>query len=153
MKNKGEVLYTKGCDIVDANWPESEIFPSPLTVSEQQEIDKAVINAQKSDVCIIVLGGSQRTCGENKSRSSIDLPGHQQKLVEAVYATGKPRDLVMINGRPNSINWAEKYIPAILETWYPGSQGGTAVADVLFGDYNPGGKLTVTIPKSVGMGP
>lgn len=153
MKNKGEVLYTKGCDIVDANWPESEIFPSPLTVSEQQEIDKAVINAQKSDVCIIVLGGSQRTCGENKSRSSIDLPGHQQKLLEAVYATGKPIVLVMINGRPNSINWAEKYIPAILETWYPGSQGGTAVADVLFGDYNPGGKLTVTIPKSVGQIP
>ena len=124
-----------------------------MTVSEQQEIDKAVINAQKSDVCIIVLGGSQRTCGENKSRSSIDLPGHQQKLLEAVYATGKPIVLVMINGRPNSINWAEKYIPAILETWYPGSQGGTAVADVLFGDYNPGGKLTVTIPKSVGQIP
>lgn len=151
--NTTEILYTKGCDIVDANWPESEIIPSPLTTEEQAEIDKAVANAQKSDIAIVVLGGNNRTCGENKSRSSIDLPGHQLDLLQAVYATGKPVVLVMINGRPNSINWADRYIPAILEAWYPGSQGGTAIADALFGDYNPGGKLTVTVPKSAGQIP
>lgn len=148
-----EVLYTKGCDLVDANWPESEILPFPVTEEEQSEIDKAVENALKSDVAVVVLGGNNRTCGENKSRSSLDLPGRQLDLLRAVQATGKPVVLIMINGRPNSINWADKYIPAILEAWYPGSQGGTAVADVLFGDYNPGGKLTVTFPKSVGQIP
>lgn len=148
-----DILYTKGCDIVDANWPESEILPTPLTSEEQQEIDKAVSNALKSDVAIVVLGGNSRTCGENKSRSSLELPGRQLDLLKAVKATGKPVVLIMINGRPNSINWADKYVPAILEAWYPGSQGGIAIADVLFGDYNPGGKLTVTFPKSVGQIP
>lgn len=151
--DKAEVLYTKGCDLVDANWPESEIIPTPLTDTEKEEIEKAVENAKKSDVAIVVLGGNNRTCGENKSRSSIDLPGHQLDLLQAIHATGKPVILVMINGRPNSINWADKFIPAIIEAWYPGSQGGTAVADVIFGDYNPGGKLTVTVPKSVGQIP
>lgn len=153
MGNQAEILYTKGCDIVDANWPESEILPTPLTQQEQEEIDKAVANARKSDVAVVVLGGNSRTCGENKSRSSLELPGRQLDLLKAIQATGKPVVLVMINGRPNSINWADKYVPAILEAWYPGSQGGTAIADVLFGDYNPGGKLTVTFPKSVGQIP
>lgn len=148
-----DILYTKGCDIVDTNWPESEILPTPLTSEEQQEIDKAVANALKSDVAIVVLGGNSRTCGENKSRSSLELPGRQLDLLKAVQATGKPVVLIMINGRPNSINWADKYVSAILEAWYPGSQGGIAIADVLFGDYNPGGKLTVTFPKSVGQIP
>ena len=151
--NTTKILYTKGCDVVDANWPESEIIPSPLTDAEKAEIAIAVENAKNSDVAIVVLGGNNRTCGENKSRSSIDLPGHQQQLLEAVSATGTPVVLVLIHGRPNSINWADKYIPAILEAWYPGSQGGTAIADVLFGDYNPGGKLTVTVPKTVGQIP
>lgn len=148
-----EVLYTKGCELVDANWPESEILPTLPDQQEQAKIDKAVSNALKSDVAVVVLGGNNRTCGENKSRSSLDLPGHQLNLLQAIQATGKPVILVMINGRPNSINWADKYVPAILEAWYPGSQGGTAIADVLFGDYNPGGKLTVTFPKSVGQIP
>lgn len=156
IKNKvGEsnVLYTKGCEIVDENWPESEIMHFPLTETEETEIEKAVANAKKSDIAIIVLGGNNRTCGENKSRSSLELPGRQFELLQAVYNTGTPVVLIMIHGRPNSINWADKYVPAILEAWYPGSQGGTAIADVLFGDYNPGGKLTVTVPKSVGQIP
>ena len=153
MQGQAEILYTKGCDIVDPNWPESEILPTTLTSDEQAEIDKAVENARSSDVAIVVLGENARTCGENKSRSSLDLPGHQLDLLKAVHATGKPVILVIISGRPNSINWADKYIPAILETWYPGSQGGTAIADVIFGDYNPGGKLTVTFPKTVGQIP
>ena len=153
VEDKAEVLYTKGCDLVDAHWPESELIEYPLTDDEQAEIDRAVANARRADVAVVVLGGGQRTCGENKSRSSLDLPGRQLKLLQAVQATGKPVVLVLINGRPLSINWADKFVPAIVEAWYPGSKGGTAVADVLFGDYNPGGKLTVTFPKSVGQIP
>ena len=152
-KGKAEVLYTKGCDLVDAHWPESEIIDYPLTDDEQAEIDKAVENARQADVAVVVLGGGQRTCGENKSRTSLDLPGRQLQLLQAIQATGKPVVLILINGRPLSINWADRFVPAILEAWYPGSKGGTALADILFGDYNPGGKLTVTFPKTVGQIP
>lgn len=153
VQGKAEVLYTKGCDLVDAHWPESEIIEYPLTPDEQAEIDRAATNARQADVAVVVLGGGQRTCGENKSRTSLELPGRQLKLLQAVQATGKPVVLVLINGRPLSVNWADKFVPAILEAWYPGSKGGTAVADILFGDYNPGGKLTVTFPKTVGQIP
>lgn len=152
-QGKAEVLYTKGCNLVDAHWPESEIMEYPLTPDEQAEIDRAVANARQADVAVVVLGGGQRTCGENKSRTSLELPGHQLKLLQAVQATGKPVILILINGRPLSVNWADKFVPAILEAWYPGSKGGMAVADILFGDYNPGGKLTVTFPKTVGQIP
>ena len=152
-QGKAEVLYTKGCDLVDAHWPESEIMEYPLTPDKQAEIDRAAANARQADVAVVVLGGGQRTCGENKSRTSLELPGHQLKLLQAVQATGKPVILILINGRPLSVNWADKFVPAILEAWYPGSKGGTAVADILFGDYNPGGKLTVTFPKTVGQIP
>lgn len=152
-QGKAEVLYTKGCNLVDAHWPESEIMEYPLTPDEQTEIDRAAANARQADVAVVVLGGGQRTCGENKSRTSLELPGHQLKLLQAVQATGKPVILILINGRPLSVNWADKFVPAILEAWYPGSKGGTVVADILFGDYNPGGKLTVTFPKTVGQIP
>lgn len=153
VEGRAEVVYTKGCELVDAHWPESELIDYPLTAEEQAEIDRAVENARQSDVAVVVLGGGQRTCGENKSRSSLDLPGRQLQLLQAVQTTGKPVVLILINGRPLSINWADKFVPAILEAWYPGSKGGTALADILFGDYNPGGKLTVTFPKSVGQIP
>lgn len=148
-----EVAYEKGCELVDESWPESEIMPVAMTEDEYRMMSRAVELAAKSDVAIVVVGGGIRTCGENKSRSSLDLPGHQQKLLEAVHATGKPMIVVLINGRPLSINWADKYADAIIEAWYPGSQGGRAVAEVLCGDYNPGGKLTVTFPKTVGQIP
>lgn len=153
LTEKCEIKYEKGCEIVDENWPLSEILPTPITSLEQQEIDKAVSIAKESDVAVLVLGESARTSGENHSRTSLDLPGRQEALLEAVYATGKPVVLVMINGRPNSINWADANVPAIIESWYPGAQGGQAIYEVLFGAYNPGGKLTVTIPKSVGQIP
>ena len=105
------------------------------------------------DVAVVVLGGGQRTCGENKSRTSLDLPGRQQLLLQEVYRTGTPVVLVLINGRPLSVNWADANVPAILEAWYPGAHGGTAIAEVLLGDYNPGGKLTVTFPRIVGQIP
>ena len=110
-KGKAEVLYTKGCDLVDSHWPESEIIDYPLTDDEQAEIDKAVENARQADVAIVVLGGGQRTCGENKSRTSLDLPGRQLQLLQAIQATGKPVVLILINGRPLSINWADKFVP------------------------------------------
>jgi len=147
------INYAKGCDIVDARWPESEILPEPLTDAERNEIDKAVQAARASDVAVVVLGDQAATVGESASRSSLDLPGRQLDLLQAVYATGKPTILILINGRPVSINWADKYVPGIIEAWFPGAQGGTAIADVLFGDYNPGGKLTITFPKTVGQIP
>jgi beta-glucosidase len=104
-------------------------------------------------VAILVVGGSVKTCGESFSRTSLDLPGHQKHLVQSVFETGTPCVVVLINGRQLSINWIDRYVPAILEAWYPGSHGGTAIADVLFGDYNPGGKLTVTFPRTVGQVP
>ena len=102
---------------------------------------------------MVVLGDSPNTVGETASRTSLDLPGRQLDLVQAVYATGKPVVAVLLNGRPMSINWIDKYVPGIIEGWFPGAQGGTVIADVLFGDYNPGGKLTVTFPKTVGQIP
>jgi len=157
IKNKlGErvkVNYARGCEIVDAHWPESEVLPEPLTSEEQRAIDQAVAIAKDSDVAVVVLGDSSKTVGESASRTSLDLPGRQLQLVQAVYATGKPVIVVLLNGRPLSINWIDKYVPGILEAWFPGAQGGTAVADVLFGDYNPAGRLTVTFPRTAGQIP
>jgi len=147
------VNYAKGCDIADAHWPETEVLPEPLTASEQTEIAKAVEVAKASDIAVVVLGDSMSTVGESASRTSLDLPGHQLDLVQAIVATGKPVVVVLINGRPMSINWVHKYVPGIVEAWFPGAQGGTAIAEVLFGDYNPGGKLTMTFPKTVGQIP
>ena len=148
-----KITYVKGCDIINEHWPETEIIAEPLTKKEQDGIDEAVDAAKKSDVAILVLGDQAATVGESASRSSLDLPGRQEQLLEAVYATGKPVVLILINGRPASINFANKYVPGILEAWFPGAQGGTAVADALFGDYDPGGKLTITFPKTVGQIP
>ena len=151
-----EVSYAKGCELVDDNWPDSELMDYPLTQTEKDSIARACEVASQADAVVLVLGGGTRTCGENKSRSSLDLPGRQQQLLEAITPLkeqGKKVVLVLINGRPLSINWADRYVPAIVEAWYPGRQGGAAVAEVLFGDYNPGGKLTVTFPRSVGQIP
>ncbi|MDQ1639473.1 MAG: beta-glucosidase [Pyrinomonadaceae bacterium] len=153
LGDRVKVNYAKGCEVAGVHWPETEVLPEPLTKEEQTEIDKAVAAAKDSDVAVVVLGDSGKTVGESASRTSLDLPGHQLELVQAVYAVGKPVIVVLINGRPLSINWVNKYVPGILEAWFPGVQGGTAIADVLFGDYNPGGKLTMTFPKTVGQIP
>jgi beta-glucosidase len=150
---KAEVAYVQGCDLVDPNWPESELFPTPLTRQEQDGIDEAVALARESDVVVAVMGGSHRTCGESRSRTSLDLPGRQRDLLMALHATGKPVVLVLINGRALSVNWEDRNLPAILEMWYPGPHGGTALAEVLFGAYNPGCKTTTTFPRSVGQIP
>jgi beta-glucosidase len=148
-----KVNYAKGCEVTSSGWPETEVLPEPLTREERADIDKAVAAAKDSDIAVVVLGDSGKTVGESASRTSLDLPGHQLELVQAVYAAGKPVIVVLINGRPISINWVNKHIPGILEAWFAGVQGGTAIADVLFGDYNPGGKLTMTFPKTVGQIP
>jgi beta-glucosidase len=147
------INYAKGCDSTNEHWPETEVLPEPLTEKEKDEIRSAVLVAKNSDLAVVVLGDSTKTVGETQSRTSLDLPGRQLELVQAVHATGKPVVVVLINGRPLSINWVNKYVPGIVEAWFPGAQGGTAIADVLFGDYNPGGKLTVTFPKTVGQIP
>ncbi len=148
-----EVAFTKGCDLIDENWPDSELVPDPLNKTEIDEIEKAVALTMSSDVAVLVVGGSRRTCGENNSRSSLNLPGRQLDLLKAVHKTAVPIAVVVISGRPLIINWTNRNVPAILQAFYPGSQGGTAIADVLFGDYNPGGKLTVTFPKTIGQLP
>jgi beta-glucosidase len=148
-----KVNYAKGCEVVSANWPESEVLPDPLTDLERRQIEDAIKAAKDSEVAVVVLGDSARTVGESASRTSLDLPGRQLELVQAVYATGKPVIVVLINGRPMSINWINRYVPGIVEAWFPGAQGGTAIAEVLFGDYNPSGKLTMTFPKTVGQIP
>ena len=148
-----QVNYAKGCEVVDERWPESEVFPEPLTATEQAGIGAAVEAARRSEVAVVVLGDSRRTVGESLSRTSLDLPGRQLDLVKAVHGVGKPVIVVLLNGRPLGINWVNKFIPAIVEGWFPGAQGGTAIAEVLFGDYNPSGKLTVTFPKTAGQIP
>jgi len=102
---------------------------------------------------VLALGELQNMSGEAASRASLDLPGRQEQLLEAVTATGKPVVLVLINGRPLDLSWASGHVPAILEAWHPGAQGGNAVTDLLFGDANPGGKLPFSWPRSVGQIP
>jgi beta-glucosidase len=153
LGDRVKVNYAKGCDAIDEHWPETEVLPEPLTDKEKTEIANAVDAARQSDVAVVVLGDATNTVGETASRTSLDLPGRQLDLVQAVYATGKPIIVVLLNGRPMSINWIDKYVPGIIEGWFPGVQGGAAIADVLFGDYNPGGKLSVTFPKTVGQIP
>lgn len=147
------ISYAKGCDIVDAYFAERELYSVPLDEKEQKEINEAVAMAKASDVAIVVLGGSELTVKEGYSRSDLNLTGRQGDLLKAIYETGKPTILLLLDGRAASINWADKYIPAIVHAWFPGEFTGDAVAQVLFGDYNPGGKLAVTFPKSVGQIP
>ncbi|WP_187262032.1 glycoside hydrolase family 3 C-terminal domain-containing protein [Pontibacter beigongshangensis] len=143
--------YAKGCDIVNEGWPNTELLPQPLNQKEQQQIAEAVAKAKESDVIIAVVGEDEERVGESLSRTSLDLPGHQERLLQALHATGKPVVVILINGRPLTINWADAHLPAILEAWFPGPSAGRAIAEAVFGDYNPGGKLPVTFPKSTGQ--
>jgi beta-glucosidase len=146
-----EVSYARGCGIKE---------------NSTEGFAEAVEIAQKSDLAIVIVGLSQKIEGEEGQeegveegensqgdRRELDLPGVQEYLLKAVQAAGKPIILVLINGSPLSVNWANEHVAAIVEAWYPGEEGGTAIADVLFGDYNPGGRLPVTFYKSVGQLP
>lgn len=148
-----EVIYKKGCDIIDPHFPESEILDFPKTAEEVQLMEEAIRAAKQAEVVVMVLGGNELTVREDRSRTSLNLPGRQEELLKAVCATGKPIILVMLDGRASSINYAAAHIPAILHAWFPGEFCGQVVAEALFGDYNPGGRLAVTFPKSVGQIP
>jgi beta-glucosidase len=135
---RAKIRFERGCDV---------------KCESSDGFDEAVRAARDADVTILALGESADMSGEATSRSSLDLPGRQFDLVKAIHATGKPYVVVLMNGRPLSVNWLAENSPAILETWYAGTQGGHAITDVLFGDVNPGGKLPVTFPRSVGQEP
>jgi beta-glucosidase len=127
--------------------------PSPTAAEVADWLAKAKAAAADSDIVIAVLGELANMSGESASRATLDLPGIQEQMLETVAATGKPVVLVLENGRPLDIRWAAAHVPAILEAWYPGTEGGNAVADVLFGDVNPGGKLPVSWPRVAGVEP
>jgi len=138
VSNKTEILYSKGCEI------EGE---------STDDFDDAIKIANESEVVILCLGERSDMTGEASNRSTLDIPGVQQKLVEEIYKTGKPIVVVLMNGRPLSIGWIDQNIPAIIEAWFLGIKSGDALAQVLFGDYNPSGKLPVTFPRTVGQVP
>ena len=148
-----EVIYRKGCDIIDPHFPESEVLDFPKTTEEARLMEEAIHAAKQAEVVVMVLGGNELTVREDRSRTSLNLPGRQEELLKAVCATGKPVVLVLLDGRASSINYAAAHVPAILHAWFPGEFCGQAVAEALFGDYNPGGRLAVTFPKSVGQIP
>ncbi|RKR81972.1 beta-glucosidase [Mucilaginibacter gracilis] len=145
------VTYAKGCDVTDPTWPESEIIETPLSAIEQAKIDSAVNLAKQADVIVAVVGESVGQVGEGLSRTGLGLPGRQLKLLQALHATGKPVVMVMVNGQPLTINWENRYLPAILEAWFPGNESGQVIAETIFGDNNPGGKLPITFPKTTGQ--
>ena len=147
------VMYAKGCNTTDSHWPESEIMPFDPDAKEIEGINDAVTMAKTADIVVMVMGEDENVIGESKSRTDLNLSGNQQLLLTKIHETGKPIVLVLMNGRAITINWANKYCNSIIEAWIPGKYGSEAVADIVFGDYNPGGKLTVTFPKSIGQLP
>jgi len=137
------VEYVKGCDVMG---------------TKGNEIEKARAAAKNADVAVVVVGENAReaedaTDGEGYDVASLDLTGMQEELVEAVAATGTPTVVVLVNGRPLSVRWIAEHVPAVLEAWLPGEQGGNAVADILFGDVNPSGRLAITVPRHSGQLP
>lgn len=145
------ITYEKGADVVTG----PTLFPKELNINttDKSGFDKAVALAKKSDVVVMVLGEHGLHSGEGRSRSELDLPGVQQELLEAVYAVNPNIVLVLNNGRPLALPWADAHIPAIVEAWQLGTQSGNAIAQVLYGDYNPSGKLPMTFPRNVGQVP
>ena len=153
---KVKVLYSEGCKItVGGNWNQDEVIASDPE-EDRKQIAEAVKVAKQADVIVLAIGGNEQTSREAWSlkhmgdRTSLDLIGRQEELVKAMVALGKPVIAFLFNGRPLSINYLSQNVPVIYECWYLGQETGRAVADVLFGNYNPGGKLPITIPRSVG---
>ncbi len=151
--DKVDVLYSKGCDHHDKGWPTNEIIYTEPTQKQLAMIDDAVNTARKADYIVAVVGDNEYMVGEGRSRTSLDLPQIQRLLIRKLHATGKPVIVVLVNGRPISINWEDNNCPAILDAWFGGEYMGQAVAEALFGKYNPGGKLPVTFPRTAGQIP
>jgi beta-glucosidase len=160
LGSSAEVVYSVGCKITesDAVWSADKVVLGD-PAQNATRIQEAVELAKSADAVILVLGENEQTSREawakthEGDRDSLDLLGNQDDLAKAIMALGKPTVALLLNGRPNSINYLAQNMPAILEGWYLGQEGGTAAADVLFGDYNPGGKLPITIPRNVGQLP
>ena len=156
---EARISYTKGVEIEREQpsiFDDQFASPKPTMKTEAErdtEFHHAIDLVKQSDVAVLVLGELQSMSGERASRSSLVLPGKQEQLLEAAVATGKPVVLVLLNGRPLNITWASEHVPAILEAWYPGTEGGDAIADLLSGDANPGGKLPIAWPRNVGQIP
>jgi beta-glucosidase len=158
--SSGEILYALGCKITETepDWNADKVVLGDAALNAKR-IQEAVSVAQKADIAILVLGENEQTSREAWAaehpgdRDNLDLLGNQDDLVKAIVALGKPVVVFLLHGRPNSINTIVETVPAILDGWYLGQETGTAVADVLFGDYNPGGKLPITVPRSTGQLP
>ncbi|OZI59792.1 beta-glucosidase BglX [Bordetella genomosp. 11] len=155
---RARLLYAKGANVIDdpeivkyLNLYEQDVDVDPRPPA--QLIDEAVAAARQADVVLAVVGESQGMAHEASSRSDIVIPDSQVRLLKALKATGKPLVIVLMNGRPLALTWENDNADAILETWFAGTEGGNAIADVLFGDYNPSGKLPMTFPRSVGQIP
>ncbi|HEY1662399.1 MAG TPA: glycoside hydrolase family 3 N-terminal domain-containing protein [Verrucomicrobiae bacterium] len=153
---RAKVLYSEGCKITrPGSWQQDEVFESD-PAEDRKQIAEAVEVAKQADVIVLAIGGNEQTSREAWNlkhmgdRTSLDLVGRQDELVAAMLATGKPVVVFLFNGRPLSINQVAEKVPAIFECWYLGQECGHAVADVLFGDFNPGGKLPITVPRSAG---
>jgi beta-glucosidase len=159
LGDRVNVVHSEGCKItVGGSWQQDEVTPSD-PAEDRRQIAEAVKVASQADVIVLAIGGNEQTSREAWSlqhmgdRTSLDLIGRQDELVTAMLATGKPVVALIFNGRPLAINNVAQNVPAILECWYLGQECGRAVADVLFGDHNPGGKLPISIPRSVGQLP
>jgi len=156
VANRAEVIYSEGCKItIGGSWNLDEVVPSNPD-EDRKQIAEAVEVAKLADVIVLAIGGNEQTSREAWSlahmgdRTSLDLIGRQDELVRAMVAIGKPVIVFLFNGRPLSINYVSQNVPVIFECWYLGQETGTAVAEVLFGDFNPGGRLSITIPRSAG---
>lgn len=155
------ILHAKGVAIeglgvtgnYDGRPPVNENARNATSPVGPNSIEEAMQAARQADVVILAVGETADMSGEAASRTSLDLPGRQMELVRAIHSLGKPYVVVLMNGRPLTINWMAENSPAILETWFAGTQAGPAIADVLFGDVNPGGKLPVTFPRTLGQVP
>jgi len=158
--SSAEVLYSEGCKITesDPDWDADKVVLGDPALNAKR-IQAAVAIAKKADVVLLVLGENEQTSREAWAenhpgdRDSLDLLSQQDDLAKAIVALGKPVVVLLLHGRPNSINYIAENVPAVLDGWYLGQEGGTAVADVIFGDYNPGGKLPITVPRTVGQLP
>ncbi|WP_346316050.1 beta-glucosidase BglX [Chitinophaga sp. YIM B06452] len=145
------VTYAQGANVTDDSVLLGKLNIPPGNAAEMEK--EALDLAQRSELVILALGESQGMSGEAASRSDIGIPHSQKRLMEAVLRTGKPVVLVLMNGRPLTLEWEDQHVPAILETWFLGTEAGNAIADVLLGEYNPSGKLTMTFPRNTGQIP